>query len=395
MNILDYLASEFSSFDYKPFNPIDSAILSQFCMLNMESISLQKFKDLTSHTFANTLKNRLSSSEKLRLSDALRAEHYDELFTGLVPDMIKENMFATVASPRFRNLSLQHCQGVFDEDRMIQFGAMTFVYEKEFAYVAFRGTDKSFAGWREDANMTYQYPIPSQELALRYLEFVAPHMPKKIFVGGHSKGGNLAEFAALNAKGPIQKRIECVYNHDGPGFKEGAVSDALYTPLKERIHKTVPHESVVGMLLCTSPAIPLRVVKSQDHGMMQHSIFNWEIKGDDFIYLDELANSALATHAITQAWLGSFSTQETERLVAIAFEAIQKSSALDASDLLLDGIRSISRIGEAARLLEPDDREFLLEALRPLADMTARDAAGTLFNKITPKQKPSAAASSN
>ena len=39
MNILDYLATEFASFDEKPFNPVDSVILSQFCMVRMELIA--------------------------------------------------------------------------------------------------------------------------------------------------------------------------------------------------------------------------------------------------------------------------------------------------------------------------------------------------------------------
>ena len=33
MNILDYLGTEFASFEEKPFNPVDSAALSQFCMV--------------------------------------------------------------------------------------------------------------------------------------------------------------------------------------------------------------------------------------------------------------------------------------------------------------------------------------------------------------------------
>ena len=33
MNILDYLGTEFASFEEKPFTPVDSAALSQFCMV--------------------------------------------------------------------------------------------------------------------------------------------------------------------------------------------------------------------------------------------------------------------------------------------------------------------------------------------------------------------------
>lgn len=38
MNILDYLETEFSSFENKSFNVVDSAILSQFCMVRCEGL---------------------------------------------------------------------------------------------------------------------------------------------------------------------------------------------------------------------------------------------------------------------------------------------------------------------------------------------------------------------
>ena len=149
------------------------------------------------------VENLLSPARSaVRFADALRAELYPSMFTGLDPHRVKENLLALAASPRFRDMRVRDYLSLFDTDRQTQFAAMTFVHRKDFAYVGFRGTDTSFTGWRENFNMAYTAPVPAQEQAARYLQAVAPRAPKRVYVGGHSKGGNLAVYAALKAPPP-------------------------------------------------------------------------------------------------------------------------------------------------------------------------------------------------
>lgn len=227
MNLLDYLATEFAPFEEKPFNPVDSAVLSQFCMVRAEGV-VPALRERSSFLDLGTIvENLLSPTRKaVRFADALRAELYPTMFTGLDPQMVKENLLALAASPRFRDMRVRDYLSLFDTDRQTQFAAMTFVYRKDFAYVGFRGTDTSFTGWRENFNMAYTAPVPAQEQAVRYLQAVAQRAPKRVYVGGHSKGGNLAVYAALKAPPAVQRRIERVYSHDGPGFKAGTFAPA-------------------------------------------------------------------------------------------------------------------------------------------------------------------------
>ena len=146
MNILDYLATEFASFDEKPFNPVDSVILSQFCMVRMELIAPMGSNWQRPAGFGRALKSRLAPARPVRFADALRAELFSTLFSGFDPDLIKETLVVLAASPRFRDLSIEHCASMFDEDEHVQFAAMTFSRKREFAYVGFRGTDQSFTG---------------------------------------------------------------------------------------------------------------------------------------------------------------------------------------------------------------------------------------------------------
>lgn len=182
MNILDYLENEFSSFENLPFNVIDSAVLSQFCMVRCEGLvpplnpdesaaQQQRKTGFTSKASLTKLLNTLTKNSKqsktkqpaARFVNLLRAERYSEMFTGLVPERIKSILVALAASPRFRFLSLQDYLSIFDKKTSNQFAAITFVYnsknaQNEFAYIGFRGTDTSITGWRENFNMAYTSP---------------------------------------------------------------------------------------------------------------------------------------------------------------------------------------------------------------------------------------------
>lgn len=408
MNILDYLATEFAAFDDKPFNPVDSAALSQFCMVRAEGIvpplretdssaaplrrSLRELRERQPIQKLGALVQGLSPSSRggVRFADFLRAERYEAMFTGLIPGRVKENLLALAASPRFRDVILRDYQSLFDAARQTQFGAMTFVYKKEFAYIGFRGTDTSVIGWRENFNMAYSTPVPAQEQAARYLEAVAPHLPRRLFVGGHSKGANLALYAALKASPAVQNRIELVYSHDGPGFKAGAFSPDDWNRLAGRIHRTVPQESVVGVLM-DMPVAP-RVVKSVERGLQQHSPFTWEIDGTDFVYLDDLTDGAKLTHAVFSEWLAGYSDDQTAAIVDALFKAIEASGAQDATEVFFGGAKTVALITEAAKNIDGTARDTLLGALGSLAEVAARltaqglaGAAQTAVSKLVTK----------
>ena len=345
MNILDYLGTEFASFEEKPFNPVDSAALSQFCMVRAEGIVPPLRERKAFGRLGTIVKNLLSPSGRpAHFLDTLRAEHYEHMFSGLIPGRVKENMLALAASPRFRDMVIRDYLSLFDTERQTQFAAMTFVYKKEFAYVGFRGTDTSITGWRENFNMCYTAPVPAQEQAARYLEAVAPHLPRRLFVGGHSKGANLALYAALNASAAVQDRIERVYTHDGPGFKAGAFSPDDWRKLDGRIHRTVPQDSVIGMLM-ESHTPPL-VVHSTERGLLQHSPFSCEVDGDDFVYLDNLTENARFTDALLTEWLARYSDEEAAAIVDALFKAVEASGAQNATEVFLE--RGLLRLHRAA-----------------------------------------------
>lgn len=388
MNILDYLATEFATFEEKPFNPVDSAVLSQFCMVRADDIVPALRQRKSFRRLGTLVENRLSPKGRgIHFADLLRAECYPEMFTGLVPGRVKDNLLALAASPRFREVVILDYLSLFDVERQTQFAAMTFVYKKEFAYVGFRGTDTSLTGWREDLNMTYAEPVPAQEQAARYLEAVAPHLPRRLFVGGHSKGGNLAMYAALRAQPAVQDRITYTYTHDGPGFKPGMFTAADWDRLGSRIHRTVPQDSIVGLFM--ESHAPAHVVQSTAKGIDQHSIFSWEVDGDDFHYLDDITDNAKFASTVLAEWLSRYTDEEAARIVDALFKAIEASGAQDATDVFFGGAKAIALVSEAAKNIDPTARDTLLAALGSLAETATRTATRGIVEWLVPKTKNS------
>ena len=160
-------------------------------------------------------------------------------------------LHAAAGCERFRSVRLFHYAERFSEERQQQFSATTFLLDADdkTVYVAFRGTDNTLVGWREDFNMSFQSEVPSQTDAAAYLREILTMGFSNVLVGGHSKGGNLAVFSAVHAPRHMVQRIQAVYNNDGPGFANHLLETASFWYLKDRIHTFVPQDSVIGMLL--------------------------------------------------------------------------------------------------------------------------------------------------
>lgn len=361
--LLDYLETKLASFEDEPLNPVDSAALTQLCMVRGEDV-LPPLEERKSFAGLRAILRNVTSRETRPgpIRDMLLAEHFPGMFTGLDPKNIKLNLFALAASPRFRTMCAHDYLSLFDAEQETQFAAMTFTAKKQFVYVGFRGTDTSLAGWKENFNMAFADAVPAQHQAERYLEAIAAKTTGPLYVGGHSKGGNLAEYAALKASPETQARIERVFIHDGPGFKEGTFSDKDYEPLQGRIHKTIPTESFVGILL--ESQAPVHVVKSRAKGLDQHSVFSWEVDDalDDFAYAGEMPESTKLMAESLRAWLARFDDREREAVVESVFRAIEASGADDAGDLLSGGSKSIAILVDALKKAEVSDRDTLIDA---------------------------------
>lgn len=384
MNILDYLETEFATFDEKPFSEVDALILSEICMARFDDIVPGlKGKGLFAD-ISTIVENLFSPSGRgVTFRDALRAECFDRMFIGLVPKRTKDLLIALAASPRFRDIVIRDYLSLFDTERQTQFAAMAFSHKREFAFLGFRGTDSSFTGWKEDFNMAFTCPVPAQDHAVRYVESAAGGLPKRLMLGGHSKGGNLAVYAAINADPKVQARIERVYDFDGPGFKPSVFAGEEYANLQNRIVKIVPVDSIVGMLMESHE--DYRVVASDAKGINAHSGFTWQLDGDRFVFADRISESARFTDQVMTEWLSSFSDDELAVVVDAIFEAVAASGAEDATDILSGGAKTVQLLMDANKNTGEPARTILADAIRRLSEVVlhrfGRDLGAMLAGK--------------
>lgn len=340
-NIIDYLKWRGDlSMQIDPFNDIDGLILSELAYVEFKNIvpafpgnQSRLLKDVANDFF------KLNDEEKL-MSELSFTKDAIELLKYLAKTV------------RYQNILLSNYLNELDYQTTKQFAAITFQLPDSSIYVAYRGTDDTILGWKEDFLMTYTMPIPSQLRAVEYLKEVASqdfNLPITVMIknrayqtsvlkalyqyfsqllhgvtiriGGHSKGGNLAVYASLHADKKITKRIIEIYNNDGPGFNQEILSLPGYLEIAKRIKKFIPEGAVFGIMLdCLEEMI---VVKSDAKGLMQHSGFTWQIEGTSFVRCKEINQDSQAMDVAFKAWLSKVDLETRKNAVTSFFGILE------------------------------------------------------------------------
>ena len=286
-------------------------------------------------------------------------------------------MRAAAKNPRFADIRVGAFTKQFDHDEQTQFAAIAFLLPDGTLVLSFRGTDDSLVGWKEDFNMAFQYPVPAQQSASDYLTAVAGLWRGPIVLTGHSKGGNVAVYAAMNAPAKVQRRITAVYSLDGPGFPQDVVKGDAYAAIMPKIHKIVPDSSIIGMVLETPE--PCTVVKSDVEGMMQHFAFSWQVEGDHFVEVDDMAASSRVFNESFNQWMTSLTPDEREHAVDALFQVLDASGSSTFSGLLGAMPLALPNMIGTIVGLTPDERKHIHEAMKML--ITAAMARNTAIKR--------------
>ena len=302
-NIIDYAKNELRTFNEKKFNSIDSLILSQISYIVLDGL----------------VNNIDGTNEAITFKDLLKAEFFYKMFNTIpYSKSTKELLFHISANPRFRDIKINYYISKIDKFSEKQFSATTFILDNTYAYVAFRGTDYSIVGWKEDFNMAFITPIPSQLEGVKYLNTIAKLIPHRLYVGGHSKGGNIAVYASMNCEPDTLERIEVIFSHDGPGFRADIIESNNFKKIQNKINKTIPYSSLIGMFLENHEEY--NIVKSNKFsGLKQHDPLSWEIKNSDFIYLEKISQSSKYTYKALHKWLSEVDNEKRKIFIDALF----------------------------------------------------------------------------
>jgi hypothetical protein len=222
--------------------------------------------------------------------------------------------------------------------------------------------------------MAYVCPVPSQSEAAAYLDTVAAYLPHsfQLRVGGHSKGGNLATYAALKCKCAVQDRIIEIFNHDGPGFRDEVLHTPEFKSIEGRIQKTLPQASLVGLLLHDQENYAV-VQSSRAVGVMQHDPYTWMVGDGDFVYAEKLTGGALAMSRALDQWLGTLPDDRRKQFVDVLFQVLESSDALT-FDELSEGWRKKSALMiESVKNIDPELKKFVSRAISDLIRLSLRN----------------------
>jgi len=331
-NLLDYLSAYASkTFSEMPFTEVDNLILSRLAYGKLENTSIRF---------------------PARCSDVLN--ELLQIYTGQDKTLI--TLFA--ASVRFRDTILFAPRAEWAEEETLQFAAVTYLLSDNTAYVAYRGTDNTLVGWKEDFNLSFISPIPAQAEAKEYLDSVGTVLGCPLRVGGHSKGGNLAVYASAHANESIRALITAVYNNDGPGQDEKTVLSDGYKEISGRIRTFLPKSSVVGMLLEYSR--DFYVVDSDARGIFQHNPYTWLTEDDSFSYVSSTTLFSMHLSSTIRIWLKGLSSEERKRIIDIVFDVLEAGNVRTLGEIKSNAAAMI-RVIRAARDMKPEDRKLLTE----------------------------------
>ena len=331
-NFLDYLQDNNKTFKESSFNDIDSLILAYLSYFHFPN-TLKRLKDLDISKTTKVEKNR---------------------------EFIKR----VVTSNRYKDI--ESCFYVEDTNDLIekQFSAVTFLLPNNTMYISFRGTDSTLTGWKEDFNMAFMLPVPAQKEALNYVEKVTKLIPRKFYIGGHSKGGNLAVYAGCNLSNNLSTRIIKIYSHDGPGFIKEFLTTSNYQSIKDKIEKIVPSSSIIGMLLYTNENY--KIIKSSARGILEHDPFSWLINENNFIILKNLSDGTVFTNKVINDFLSSLSKEEREIFIDSLFTVLKSTNLTTLDEISKNFIVKLPNILIAIYKLDDVNKKYIIKTIKAL-----------------------------
>lgn len=348
------------SFEASPFNEIDALIFCEFAYLRLNGIVPEEFSQ-EGVTIAQAAETFFADSDvAARIDTGL-------FFSESVARMLK----ALATTERYGQLRLSGFVEEHDAASEKQFAAITIALGDGSFFVAFRGTDNTLVGWKEDFNMVFMTPVPAQQSALEYLCRAATRLPGKIRVGGHSKGGNLAVYAATFCGKRVQRRIGDVYNNDGPGFELSITQAQEFQEISECVHTFVPNQSIVGMLL--EHEEDYVVVESHETGLLQHDPFSWQLDGPHFQVVEQVSGGSKMLDRSVKSWLRDLSSQERERVVDGLFEILSSSQASTISELVDTWKKNPGKAVSAFLLVNAETRRLVWRAFQQLFRATHQE----------------------
>ena len=344
------------------FNEIDALILTRLSYFPFDQL-IQPNEEATVEELSKRFEKADKSTMKILWEDD------NELF----PLMGK--------SERFGKMSVTQYVNKINAEQEKQFSATTVILPDNTIFVTYRGTDATIVGWKEDFNMCFKSHIASQKDAVEYLNMVSKKYKRLIRIGGHSKGGNLAVYAAMFTNSKVKKRIINIYNNDGPGFDDEIIKTKEYKEILPKVHTYIPQSSVIGRLL--NHEEKYTVVQSIQKGIMQHDLYSWQLEGKEFICLEKVTNGSEIFDKTLKEWLINITPEQRGIVIDTAFDILNTTEVEYFSELKKYWFLNIRLMLGRYKNIDDESKKVISEIVQKLVS-TVKDI---ISNEMTSFRK--------
>ena len=331
------------TFGEKQFNEIDNILFSLIVYLNFEGL----------------FKNKITIEEISKLYFQKFNENKINSFSSFHKKIVKLlKMMST--KTRFKNVEIYDYIKIKENT---QFGAMSFRFNKNELYISYEGTDSSLIGWKENFETSYKFPIKSQEESIKYINAVIKKKDKIIYIGGHSKGGNLAMCAGMYAKTEIKKKIKKIYNNDGPGFNIEQFNSKDWNNIQNKLITIAPEDSIVAYLLNHQNNI--KIIKSTAKSIKQHDPTTWKCFGEFFETGTRTETSKELENKIAK-WVNNYDYAKREKFVSTIFNLIETSYSKVKTTSKTSQLSTFISIIKETTKLNKKEKEFIIDVIKTL-----------------------------
>ena len=324
------------SFKISPFNIFDELVFSGIAYLDIR----KGYEAGTSKNFGELLDTQMKKG-------SFRTTSLDR--KGVASDFIKE----VAKCKRFRSAVIIDYEDDYSSEDDVQFAAMTFKLDDGSIVVAYRGTDNSIAGWREDFMITFTKP-KAQDLALKYLARTLKRH-KNVYVCGHSKGGNLAIYAASSLTDRQLRRVSKVYVNDGPGLCDDVIPKDKIKRIDSKTTMIMPSDSIFGRIFEADFSDKI-IVKSLNQGVRAHSIYSWEIEDNDIVRAKGFSKASDFIKEFLNKMLDNQNLEQRKALVNNIFDMLKENGYERLTDFKEDGFSEL--LGVFRKILEEGMSSF-------------------------------------
>lgn len=348
MNLFSYV-DEYGDYSFLDvsFNEVDNAVMSSLSYIDFKGIvsgnifNKKTLKEVGDEFFLTRYSKR-DSKNILAVRQAIKLLRY-----------IKD-------TKRYGNLYLYNYAYVIGAE--IQFSVMSIDITSKLVYVSFEGTDHLISGWKEDFMMCYKFPTLSQKMAISYVNRNFSLGRKKIILGGHSKGGNLAMVSGMYANFFVRRKIVNIYNNDGPGLLSEEFNSKYYLRIKDKLIHIVPNYSIVGLLLRHSDDYV--VVRSFRKSIYSHDLFTWVVRGSGFEKCCLSSFSEKFDNGLVD-WLEKYDKLEREYFVNSLFYLFERANIYSLIDLF-ENKRLLFKLLSEVREIDDNVRNILKDFIKYL-----------------------------